>query len=96
MKMLYKGCQKRMIMLKNTGSEIFDEAYFIIKDSAQRRGVSETDMVREANRIIEEKIFCPDARALGKGRLKPRLKTALWYAAGAVSGAGVIGILGMF
>ena len=30
--MIYKGTQKKMIMLKNTGSKYFEEAYFIIRE----------------------------------------------------------------
>ena len=50
-----RGCQKRVIYLKNTGSEYFEEAYFVLKTTdSQKR--SDTDIIREANRIIEENI----------------------------------------
>ena len=46
--MVMKGCQKRIIVMKNTGSNLFDEAYFILKDSAVRSpSISEQDMVGE-------------------------------------------------
>ncbi len=48
-----KGCQKRVIFLKNTGSYLFDEAYFIISKEGERTPVSEDSMILEANRIIE-------------------------------------------
>ncbi len=51
---MLKGCQRKIIMLKNTGSNIFEEAYFVIRDSALRSHVSEADMIAEANRIIRE------------------------------------------
>ena len=51
-----RGYQKRVIYLKNTGSPLFDEAYFVIKKDAYRVSVSMPDMVREANRIISENI----------------------------------------
>lgn len=43
-------------MLKNTGSDIFDEAYFVIKESAATSNavISENDMIAEANKILNE------------------------------------------
>ena len=38
--------------MKNTGSEFFDEAYFVVCD--EHMGKSEADMISEANRIIDE------------------------------------------
>lgn len=86
--MVYKGTQKRMIMLRNTGSGIFEEAYFIIRDRvAQSAAVTESDMIKEANRIIAESglrgMNKMHARAASGGR---RL---LWFAAGCLFGAGL-------
>jgi hypothetical protein len=56
-----KGCQKRIIVMKNTGSNIFEEAYFILKDNAVRtQAISEHDMVGEAARIIAENLLVAD------------------------------------
>lgn len=49
-----KGCQKKVIFLKNTGSYLFDEAYFIISREGERTPASEESMIDEANRIIED------------------------------------------
>ena len=54
---MLKGCQKSIIMIKDTGSEIFDQAYFIIKDAEYCAKLHKTDMIREANRIIEENLL---------------------------------------
>lgn len=47
-----RGCERKIIMLKGTGSEIFDEAYFLI-----RRDFKEDshggEIVREAQRIVD-------------------------------------------
>lgn len=51
---MIKGCQKKIVFLKNTGSKLFDEAYFIIRDSINLDGISDGDMIDEANRIIDE------------------------------------------
>lgn len=63
-----RAYQKKVIFLKNTGSELFDEAYFVISCDENRRIFSHATMVSEARRIIEEnfeekkrriKIFSP-------------------------------------
>ena len=48
-----RGCQKRVIYMKNTGSEVFDEAYFVVKDGYSHTS-AEVDFLKEANRIVEE------------------------------------------
>ena len=47
-----RGYQKRIIYLKNTGSHLFDEAYFVVSPNGE--AAKKDDMVVEANRIIEE------------------------------------------
>ncbi len=51
---MLKGCQKKLIVMKNTGSPMFDEAYFILSENALRAHASERDIINEANRIIRE------------------------------------------
>ena len=89
--MVMKGCQKRIIVMKNTGSNIFDEAYFILKDSALRSpGISEHDMVGEAARIIAENMIVPESdRPIAKCHCgEPELHILLrWYVAGVITAA---------
>ena len=54
---MLKGYQKRVIYLKNTGSEIFKEAYFVVDERKETESVSAKELVDEANRIIEENYF---------------------------------------
>lgn len=49
-----RGCEKRVIYLKNTGSDLFDEAYFVVSQVGEIASPESCDMVSEANRIIEE------------------------------------------
>lgn len=49
-----RGCQKRVIFLKNTGSALFEEAYFVMRSDGTAGVKTEADMVSEAGRIIEE------------------------------------------
>ena len=50
---MVKGTQRKVIVLKDTKSGIFDEAYFIVKTSADPN-LNRRDMTNEAKRISEE------------------------------------------
>ena len=49
---MIKGCEKRVVWLRNTESEIFEQAYFILSESAYEKKKSDGDIVAEAKRII--------------------------------------------
>lgn len=53
---MVRGCQKKIIYLKNPNSEVFEEAYFVVKDTQLCDKTDECDMVEEANRILDESI----------------------------------------
>jgi len=65
--MVYKGCERKIIMIKNTGSSYFDEAYFILKENYKKR-VSEGDMLSEANRIVNDNIITYPSKPERKAR----------------------------
>ena len=65
--MIYKGCQKKMIIIKNPGSRFFEEAYFILKEDQGEDERDMKDMVEEANRIISKNIQ-------NKEKKRPRLR----------------------
>lgn len=50
---MIKGCERRIIYIRDTGSAVFKEAYFVLRDGAP--SVPERDMVAEAERIIRER-----------------------------------------
>ena len=54
---MIKGCNKRVIVMKNTGHDMIEEAFFILKADAAKSGgdFTETDLVNEANRILDAK-----------------------------------------
>ena len=51
---MVRGYQKRIIYLKNTKSRYFDEAYFVVKEDNITQGAPHSELVEEANRIIDE------------------------------------------
>ena len=86
---MLKGCRKQMIVLHGTASEIFDEAYFILKKGRAAEHMREGDrttMLLEANRILEE------SRIGGRGRAKGHhtLYYLLFFLSGMILGAGSI------
>ena len=50
---MIKGCQKRMIHVKNTNSPYFEEAYFVLKNDVDL-DTRENDMVLEAQKIASQ------------------------------------------
>lgn len=51
---MIRGAQKKIVVIKDTKSGIFDEAYFILKNGAEPTGaLTFDDMVSECSRIIE-------------------------------------------
>ena len=54
---MIKGCNKRVIVMKDTGNDMIEEAFFIIKPEASKSGFSESDMLKQANRILEKSFY---------------------------------------
>ena len=76
-----RGCERRIIMLKGTDSEIFDEAYFLLrKDLKESEG--ECEMLSEAHRIVSLNTTRRRSRKLFGGG-------ALLFFSGSVLGAAV-------
>ena len=61
---MLKGTEKRVVRIKGVAGDVFEEAYFILKD--RRMDTPPGDMVSEASRIIEENSL------IGKGETKPQ------------------------
>lgn len=84
-----RGSEKKIIYVKDTGSKIFEEAYFVIRrgmDEADSRP-SESDMVREATRIVAQNgADYPAARR--RRRLQARI---LSFLAGAMAATSLMG-----
>lgn len=69
---LIKGVYKNIVVIKSPKSDIIEEAIFIIKPEAGKRGVQKTDMLTEAIKLlkndtdIEAKTSIPSFRKMGK------------------------------
>ncbi len=86
---MLKGCRKQMIVLRGTGSEIFDEAYFVLKKKGERDFSQERErksILLEANRIIEENRMGDTAR----GKSYYLIRYLLFFISGIVLGGGSV------
>ncbi len=88
---MIKGCRRKVVMVKSPNSEIFEEAYFILKEENED-GHSEYDIVKEADRLLSE---CRE-----KGREKEKKKISfgevVCFLTGVVITSVFWGILSLF
>ena len=67
-----RGCEKRMVFLRHADSELFEEAYFVMRRDVARRP-AHRDMVAEAERILkgeDREVSVPAPLVRGKERKK--------------------------
>ena len=81
---MIKGCQKRMIFIKNTGCDLFDEAYFVLKNDIPASEENQRDIIRTATAIINEHEYPLSKRKRSKIK---RSKSVLFFLLGALLGA---------
>ncbi len=83
---MIKGCNKRVIVMKDTGNAMIEEAFFILKPEAGKNGFSEGDIIKQANRILERSIYDDRFSHLSMNVTKRDGKFASFWS-GAVIGA---------
>lgn len=81
---MIRGAQKKMIVVKTAESEVFEEAYFVLRRESL---AEEADMVREASRIIESH----GVKKRRRDGVKPvsLILGAVFFLAGVLCGGGV-------
>lgn len=93
---MIKGCRKNVVWVRNTGSEMFEEAFFVLSDKGVKGRVSETDMVKAAGRIVAESpvaSYFNGAQSEGCGNKARAMAKALWFMLGAAVMAALNAIL---
>ena len=61
---MIKGTSRRVIVVKNPGTDVFEEAYFIIKEGKMKRKSDHKTLLSEASKILEENGSERDRRSL--------------------------------
>ena len=51
---MIKGFNRRVVIMKNTGSEYFDEAYFLIKENMLKKGRAPIEEAKKLIRRLDE------------------------------------------
>ncbi len=83
-----RGYQKKVIFLKDTGSHLFDEAYFVMSSKGEDAAIEQSDMVFEANRIIKESLGDNESR-IGRERAREKKTFLIPFLIGALISAAV-------
>jgi hypothetical protein len=81
-----------MVVLKHTGSRLFDEVYFILKNPPPA-GSGRVDMVTEANRILAASTATGKPAGEKPRRERETLVRAVLFLAGLLLGAGGAALL---
>ena len=92
---MLRGAQKNMIVVRTKDSRLFEEAYFVMRRNAEAISADQTDMLWEANRILEnaaskERVSLTTGEKRG---LPDKLQGMLWFGIGLLSGGGLVGLL---
>lgn len=87
---MVKGCERRVVHLKNTDSAMFEEAFFLLKDEKSEKPPSHTAMVREANRIIELNITRRSAYEEPAPFVSSLRQTVISFVLGSLLGSGIV------
>lgn len=54
---MIKGCNKRVIVVKDTGSAVIEEAFFILKPGSETGNVSSDNILKHANTILGKSAY---------------------------------------
>ena len=95
---MIKGCQRKMIMVKGEEDSPFEMAYFVLKSDPRVCDIGESDILAEANRIVEAKTLSHDGVKVRKNKKdtsEKNKKVMIPFAAGAAVGSAV-GLLWLF
>ena len=84
---MIKGAQKKMIVVKTAESEVFEEAYFVLRRECL---AAEADMVREASRIIDS--HGVKKRGRERARLGGLVVGSAAFLTGALCGGGAVAL----
>ena len=72
---LIKGCNKRVIVMKDTGNDMIEEAFFILRPVSGKSAISEGDLLKHANSILEKSLYNDRFSSLSMNVSKPQKKT---------------------
>ena len=92
---MLRGAKKNMIVVRTRDSRMFEEAYFVMRRNAGITATDESDMLWEANRILESTVphSSHEPRKAETATRFDKLRGRFWYGLGVISGGGLVGLL---
>lgn len=54
---MIKGCNKRVVVVKDTGNSVIEEAFFILKPGSETGNVSSDNILKHANTILGKSAY---------------------------------------
>ena len=84
---MVKGIHKQMVVVRTSDSRYYEEAYFVLREGGVSSPDSESTMVAEANRILDESQLMPQPR---RRRL---LSRGVAFALGVMAGGALFGLV---
>ena len=93
---MVRGCQRKAIFLKNTGSDVFSEAYFIVDEKKSCHNLTKGDTIKEANRIIEENLALSGKKGWGRDKFSHTFTVLLRHLPAFLLGAALATLVCIF
>ena len=93
---MLRGAEKRMIVVRTKDSRLFEEAYFVVRPEADRGGRNESDMLWEANRILENSMagWRDEASETSPVPCRRNIRWRVaWFLTGLLAGGCAVGLL---
>jgi hypothetical protein len=87
---MIKGCQKKIIQIKDTGSKYFEEAYFVIKEETLKSEINECNIVKDATEIVNEYVGGINRQNNNKQRCKSFVLFLIGFLIGSMMSIGTI------
>ena len=90
---MLKGVQRQMVEMRTDKSELFERAYFVLRENGVLGdGKEKKSIVDEANRIIEGVIGDADAKEKRRDKKRRGRRRAAVFIAGLLCGAGLAAV----
>lgn len=88
--MTLRGCEKRIYHIKNTESDIFDEAYFVLKVGKGKTGMTPREIEKEAMKLVNG-----TAGTSGKKKNLEKREIIKAFILGSLFSGGAIGLVSL-
>ena len=91
---MVRGIHRSVIQIKAPTNSPFDEAYLILRAGAEQSAVSDKDMTKEANRLLESSGLTQSPLRSGKKRTSS--KKVFPFFCGLLCGASLVALIWLF